>query len=185
MAGVKGRSGGRNARSRAFHVLHGTFRDDRHADQEFIDPPKGTPAIPRGLAGAARAEWNRMVARMETSKTLSTVDDAALYQYTQLFAETEAIRVDNVELKKLAKQLKHAVLNGKLEGAELVEAIGKIVVLHQLAQKQSTQLRQGHMAIRQYLVEFGMTPSARNRVKVPKGQLPTSNPLDKFLKKKA
>jgi hypothetical protein len=33
--------------------------------------------------------------------------------------------------------------------------------------KATRDLRQGHMAIRQYLVEFGMTPSARTRVKLP------------------
>ena len=51
----------------------------------------------------------------------------------------------------------------------LAEAIKKIVDLEQILAKQTTQLRQGHMAIRQYLIEFGMTPSARTRVKLPAG----------------
>lgn len=182
MPGVKGRSGGRNAKSKELHILHGDFRPDRHGDLEFIDPPKGTPPVPKGISGLAKAEWERMVTRLETAGTLSIVDDAAIYQYAQLFAETESIKEDHAQLRKLSRDLKATVK--KLDGDELVEAIGKIVILHQLAQKQTTQLRQGHMAIRTYLVEFGMTPSARNRVKVPKAAAPPANPLDKFLNRK-
>ena len=175
-------SGGRNAKDKKFHVLQGTFRSDRHESQDFIDPPKGAPPVPKGLSAVAKAEWERMVERLETARTLSVVDDAALYQYVRLFAETEQIIEDHAQLRKVSRDLKK--LAQKLEGAELVEAIGKIVVLQQLAQKQSTQLRLGHMAIRQYLIEFGMTPSARNRVKVPKDAAPPANPLDKFVNRK-
>lgn len=181
MPGTKN-SGGHNRRSRDFHLVHGTFREDRgHADADFIDPPKGVPDVPKHLAGAAKAEWARMVDRLETAKTLSKIDDAALYQYVQLFAETEAIREDHAQLRKLTKELRSAILKSQLAGSELIEAIGKIVVLQQLSQKQSIQLRQGHMGMRQWLVEFGMTPAARNRVKVPKtGALPVTNPLEKY-----
>lgn len=171
MPGVKGqRSGGHNAKSVAQHKLEGTFDASRHSGISNPEPPKGIPVPPRGLSGEAKAEWDRMIARLEASKTLSSVDDAALYQYVQLFAETEAVKVDHQQLHKMSRDLKRLVK--KLDGSELVEAIGKIVVLQQLAQKQSMQLRQGHMAIRQYLVEFGMTPAARGRVKTttpPKG----------------
>ena len=33
--------------------------------------------------------------------------------------------------------------------------------------RQGVQLRQGSRALRQYLIEFGLTPSARTRVTVP------------------
>jgi hypothetical protein len=36
------------------------------------------------------------------------------------------------------------------------------------------------MALRQYLVEFGMTPSSRTRVTPPADKPPTANPLDRF-----
>lgn len=163
MAGNKN-SGGHNRIGAQLHILSGTFRRDRHLGQDSPDPPKGTPAPPKPLVGEAKAEWTRMVTRLEESRTLSMVDDAALYQYVQLFAETEQIKVDNIATRKLSTDLKKAVQ--ALEGEMLVEAIGEIVKLQQLLAKQTVQLRQGHMAIRQYLVEFGMTPSARGRVKV-------------------
>lgn len=163
MPGTKG-SGGRNRLSSQQHQLHGTFRTDRHGDGENPDPPKGTPAPPAPLAGDALAEWDRMVARLEQSQTLSLVDDAVLYQYVQLFAETEDIKADHARVRELSADLKKAVQS--LEGVELVKAVGEIVKLQQVLAKQRTQLRQGHMAIRQFLVEFGLTTASRSRVKV-------------------
>lgn len=157
-------SGGHNRKASHLHVLDGTYRRDRHADAETPDPPQATPTAPKKLAGEAKAEWDRMVARMVTAKTVTTVDDAALYQYVQLFAETERIKSDHAETRSLRDALKKTAVS-KLNGAELVEAIGHIVKLQQMLAKETTQLRQQRMAIRQYLVEFGMTPSARGRVK--------------------
>lgn len=163
MAGTK-QSGGRNAKGTQAHILRGTFRGDRHADPTS-SPPAGVPMRPKGLAKAALAEWDRMVARLTHTGALSAVDDGALYQYVQLFAETEAIAAEGAEHRRLTKLLLCAVT--KLEGDALVEAVKQIVTLQALAKKTTQQLRQGHMALRQYLVEFGMTPSARSRVKLP------------------
>ncbi len=158
-------SGGRNAKPPQMHVLTGTFRDDRHGGSVSPEPPKGRPVAPKGLVGPAKAEWERMVSRLEDSGTLTLVDDAALYQYVQLFAETESINVRAAENARLTKKLMAAVQG--LDGAELVEAVKQIVELRYLDAKDTRDLRQGHMAIRGYLVEFGMTPAARSRVKVP------------------
>lgn len=157
-------SGGHNKVGSQMHVLRGTFRPDRHAGHEAPEPPKGPPKSPKPLTGEALAEWKRMVARLEEAKTISIVDDAALYQYVKLFAETEGVATDNAANRKLSEELKRVAQ--KLDGAELVDAIGKIVELRKLLAKQTATLRQQRMAIRQYLVEFGMTPSARGRVKV-------------------
>lgn len=165
MAGVKGRSGGRNAKSVAQHKLEGTFDASRHAGYENPEPAKGTPTPPRPLAGHAKAEWDRMVARLEQSKTLALVDDAALYQYVQLFAEVEDTVSDRDRVQQLSADLM-ATAVGKLKGTDLVEAVAKVVELEYVLAKQKTQLRQGHMALKQMLVEFGMTPASRSRVRV-------------------
>ena len=104
-----------------------------------------------------------MIHRLEAAKTLSTVDDAALYQYCCLFAETEGIRTAQRQNAALVTKLHAAV--ARLRGEQVVEAIAQIVRLRHLDAKHTVQLRQGHMALRQYLVEFGMTPAARSRVK--------------------
>lgn len=174
MAGVKGRSGGRNAKSTQSHVIQGTFRKDRHGDGDTIDPPKGTPEPPKKLTGDAKAEWDRMVARLRETGALSMVDDAALYQYAHLFADTELLKADALKLRKIRDKL--LLLARKLNGIELVDAMDKIVSLSKLVDNSPLKLRQQRMAIRMYLVEFGMTPAARTRVKLPKGSKPDVNP---------
>lgn len=167
MAGTSN-SGGRNASSAQLHVLKGTFRGDRHKDAQAPEPPPGRPVAPKGLLSAvAKAEWDRMVDRLEHCGTLTTVDDAVLLQYVQLFAETERINQRAAAHTRLIAQLMKTVR--KLQGLELVEAVKAIVSLQLAEGKDTRDLRQGHMAIRGYLVEFGMTPAARNRVKVPGG----------------
>lgn len=156
-------SGGRNAKPKSMHVVQGTFRADRHAGIETPEPPVGTPEPPKPLKGDALAEWKRMIQRLSTSLTLSIVDDAVLYQYAMLFGETEAVVRDQAENRRLSDLLKKTVQ--KLDGTDLVQAISNIVELRKGISKQTTQLRQQRMAIRQYLVEFGQTPAARTRVK--------------------
>jgi phage terminase small subunit len=163
MAGVKGRSGGRNAKHVEQHQLEGTFNRTRHEGITNPEPPKGIPRPPAPLTDVEQAEWDRMVTRLEQSQTLSIVDDAALFEYVQLFAETQAIKAKDSELLSLAAELKNEAK--RLTGESLFGAIDRIVTLEQLASKQRVQLRQGHMALRQYLVEFGLTPASRSRVR--------------------
>lgn len=164
MAGTAN-SGGRNRKSAADHRLAGTFQRVRHEGQGAPEPPKGRPAPPKPLSGDARDEWDRMVSRMELSGTSSLVDDAALYQYALLFAETEAVSTARAGTAQNIAALEIAMAD--LVDGEFVEALRQLVALRQLEAKYMVQIRQGRMALRQYLVEFGMTPSARTRVKVP------------------
>jgi P27 family predicted phage terminase small subunit len=159
-------SGGRNAKSAQMHVLTGTFRQDRHGDAIAPEPPKGRPEPPVELSEVARAEWDRMVIRLEQSGTLSRVDDAAVYQYARLFAETEQLAVSRDDTSGSIRIMEDNLAG--IEGGDLVPVFQEITKLRQLEKGYATSIRQGRMAIRQYLVEFGMTPAARSRVKVPK-----------------
>lgn len=164
MAGTKGRSGGRNARTVQEHQELGTYRHDRHDGIANPDPPKGLPTSPKPLEGDAKEEWDRMIARLTVSKTLSTVDDGVLYQYCRLFAETEAIAVTQLETASTIDLLEENLRGEDREN--LLEVCQEITKLKQLESRYTTQIRQGRMALRTYLVEFGMTPAARSRVKV-------------------
>jgi P27 family predicted phage terminase small subunit len=182
MPGTKN-SGGHNRVSTQMHVLKGTFRSDRHGDQESPQPPEGIPSPPKRLVGEALGEWKRMVARLAHSRTLSVVDDGALYQYAKLFAETETLTLERAKMQKLSDELKR--LAHKLDGYDLVQAIGRIVDLQKLVTGNTTRLRQQRMALRQYLVEFGMTPSARTRVKVQRPQQPARTGASAFRAQKS
>src|SRR4051812_11209607 len=117
-------SGGRNRKPARQHRLEGSYRADRHAaGGDAPDPPKGRPTPPAGLAGVALEEWHRMVDRLELSKTLSLVDDAALYQYCSLFAETEAVARAKSANDALIAKLQKAI--ARLQHQDLVDVIDK------------------------------------------------------------
>jgi len=164
MPGAKGRSGGRNAATTQEHEQRGTLRADRHGGYENPAPPEGKPEPPAVLDGKALEEWHRMVGRLDISKTLSVVDDAALYQYSRMFAETEAIEGMQADTSAGIDRLEEN-LSG-LEKGELVACFQEITKLRQLEARYVTQVRQGRMALRAFLVEFGMTPAARSRVRI-------------------
>jgi P27 family predicted phage terminase small subunit len=151
MAGVKGRSGGANRKSRQLHVLQGTFRRARHA-VEAPEPPSGAPEAPGTLTGEAAAEWGRMVARLTASRTLSTVDGALLFNWCQLWATCCRLQADADALTSTWYE-KVSVDGAGVEHQEprLHPVFGA--------------LKQYRLALRVMLVEFGLTPLSRNRVK--------------------
>lgn len=185
MAGVKGqRSGGHNKKSVELHLLRGTFRKDRHgarpdgADLSAksslaakSETPSVKPTPRKPLKGEAKDEWDRVVADLEEVGGLALIDGGRLYQYVNLFAEVEGIYESAETTQALIKKARKA-LNG-LEGMDLLQAVEQVVKLQQLAVRQTNQLRQGRMAVRQYLNDLGLTPVARHG-KV--GQAPLAKP---------
>lgn len=167
MAGVKGRSGGRNSKTAEELKVHGTFNATRHTGIENPDPPEGRPKPPGKLGKIARSEWKRMIRGLSEARILSTVDAAPLYQYCQLFGETEALVADVQQMNALVEQLKGALKD--VNGESLVEALSHIAKLNAQRTKHTTLIRQGRMALRVYLIEFGLTPAARSRVKIVGG----------------
>lgn len=180
MAGVRGRSGGRNAKTVQQHLVQNTFQPVRHAGFTNPDPPKGTPVPPKDLAGDALAEWTRMVERLTLSGSLSTIDDAAIYQYCRLFAETEELTEEKSEAKASLRIMEENI--GDLEAGDRVAMFQEIGKLRHDIKGYNAQIRSGRMGLRQYLVEFGLTPASRSRVKVTEEKQP-ANPLARFVKR--
>ena len=164
MAGTSA-SGGRNAKSSRAHVLGGTFRDDRHGEHETPEPPKGRPEPPQPLEGVALTEWHLMLTRLEVSRTLSIVDDAAVYQYCCLVGEATAL----VAKQEMAEAAVERLLEsqGDIEKADLLPFFQEVGKMSKLAASYDGKITSKRSTIRQYLVEFGMTPAARSRVKIP------------------
>lgn len=165
MPGVAGRSGGRNAKTTQEHALSGTTRGHRHGNHQSPNPPKIKPDPPKPLEGDALAEWDAMIGRLEASGALTLVDDAAVYQYCQLYAETERIAVDRECLESAVERLEENLCD--MKGEDFIKLAQEITQQRKLIAKCTDQLRSGRSAIRAYLVEFGMTPAARGRVKLP------------------
>lgn len=172
MPGVKGqRSGGHNRVSGHLHILRGTFRKDRHGDPDAAAAaaalPKDLPTPRKPLKGEAKQEWDRVVAELEAAKAIASIDGGRLYQYVNLFAEVETIKAHALVTQQLIAQAKKAIKS--LRDEAFVQALEQVVRLQQLAVRQTSQLRQGRMSLRQYLNDLGLTPVARH------GKQPQSN----------
>jgi P27 family predicted phage terminase small subunit len=175
--GVKGRSGGHNAKTVKEHKLQGTFQKVRHAGVRNPEPPPGIPTPPKKIDGDSAEEWTRMVGRLAKSKTLSEVDDAALYQYCQMFAETERLSISQEEVGSSLQIINDSL--GDYEGAERIAIFQEMSKMRQLEAGYSTKIRQNRMALKAWLVEFGLTPASRGRVKLPDAK-PDVDEFDEF-----
>ena len=157
-------SGGRNKKSTAAHRLTKTFRSDRHHDAS-PEPPVGTPDPPTDLTDEALNEWQRMVARLTMSRTLTLADDAALVNYCRLHADATRLQhaLDAVEpfYEKVS-----------VDGAGVEHVEPKV-------HPGFAQLRAYRQALRMFLQEFGLTPVARSRVRV--GDVDEPDALGQFL----
>jgi P27 family predicted phage terminase small subunit len=168
MPGVKGRSGGHNAKTASELALTGGFKKSRHEGLVSPEPPSGTPMLPRPfpeeLAREASAEWDRMIGRLDASKTISPVDDGALYQYCCLFAETEILVEEKAEARVAVDTL--LASQGDLEKSDLLPFFIELGKMKKLAAGYDSKLRSSRMALMRLLTEFGLTPASRGRVKM-------------------
>ena len=110
--------------------------------------PSGVPSCPRFLTKPARKEWRRVAARLVAmgSEMLTDIDRAALACYCQAVGRLEDAERELVKYGNVIKTPKgYPIQNPYLA----------------IANKAIDQ-------IRQFAVEFGMTPSSRSRVQLGK-----------------
>ncbi len=87
------RSGGRNRKSRATHLLHGTFRADRHADLPTEIAPIETFDPPKSLRGKPRTIWNELAPCAFNARTLTPATTAAFTMLCRGVAKERALSV--------------------------------------------------------------------------------------------
>ena len=119
--------------------------------------PRRSLVPPRFLQGVARLEWRRLAPKLARLGLLSEIDDAALAQYCELWARW---REAETALRE------HGMV---ITGNKGTPVLSPYVAIANRALSQ----------MRALLVEFGMTPSARTRVKTDPGPQP-SDPFAKF-----
>jgi P27 family predicted phage terminase small subunit len=158
-------SGGALRKSPTQHKASGTYQPVRHAGYQWVTAPDGRPVKPGLLEGEALKEWRRMVRRLDMLKVLSVVDDAAIFQYARLWGEVEELAVAKSETTAAIKILEQNI--GTITKDDLLPFFQELTKLRQIEQRYLSHILSRRMAIRQFLVEFGMTPSARGRIKLP------------------
>lgn len=108
-------------------------------------PKAGAPKPPHFLKGEAMAEWGRVVPELDAIGLLSVVDRAAMTAYCQSWATFVAATEDINERGVM------------VEGRD-----------DTLVKNPSVQLQRDALAnIKIWCTEFGLTPSARARMRLP------------------
>lgn len=121
--------------------------------------PPDMPPCPRHLSREARHEWRRMSRQLHEAGILTKIDRTALAAYCQLYARW-------------------------VKAEQEVERLGEVVKAPTGYPIQNPYLSVANTALKLmhgYLVEFGMTPSARSRVKAKKPKDQTATRREKFL----
>jgi P27 family predicted phage terminase small subunit len=131
-------------------------RAKNHAEPK---PREGKVTCPSWLSERAKIEWRRIVPELLQLRLLTVVDRAALAAYCLAYAE-----------------LQHST--------EILESEGRILVEPVIVRDKATgerkhigDTRKAHPAVKlqrdafgrvkQFLAEFGLTPSSRSRLQVP------------------
>lgn len=126
-------------------LLRGTLRKDRSNPLEPV-PSSERPDPPSFLDAIAIEEWHRMVVELEALGLVSKFDHAALEAYCANYSRWK-------------------------RSEETLRREGDIIEFPNGAKGPHPAIRIVNQALslmRQYLIEFGMSPSSRANVKTPK-----------------
>ncbi len=141
---------GRKPKPTSLKVIAGTDRADRRNDQE----PKFNPEIPSPpafLSDEAKVEWGRVCDALYHAGILAKTDRAVLAAYCQAFGrwqQAEEALTKMAERDQVTRGIMIKTTNGNAVQNPLVGTANKAM---------ADMVR--------YAAEFGMTPSARSRIK--------------------
>src|SRR5688500_18831593 len=142
---------GRRPNPNALKVLRGITRRDRLNELEPT-PPAGEVVKPSNLSGRAAVVWDRLAPVLLAMGTLTTGDVETFATLCEIQADLDMARA-----QKDAPEFAPFTLSEDYNGAPKVGVHGAIKLEKELAP-----------IVRPYYEYFGMTPSSRARIQVPK-----------------
>jgi P27 family predicted phage terminase small subunit len=149
---------GRRPKPTALKKLQGN-PGKRKLNPDEPAPPAGIPECPDYLDVLARREWKRVSALLAASGILTEIDGTALAAYCQAYSHW-------------------------LDAEGQVRKLGTIVKTpsgYPILNPHVVLAKQAMQQMHKFLVEFGMTPSSRSRLRIEKPA--PEDPLDAFLKR--
>jgi hypothetical protein len=143
---------GRKATPTALKILRGN-PGLRPLPKDEPKPKAGLPACPSWLTATAKREYRKIGAILVGSSVMTVADGHALVMIATSFATW-------VEAEKAV--LEHGLLVKGRDGAPAVNPFRKVA-------------NEAYDRTRQLLIEFGMTPASRTRVKVVESVAPSTS----------
>lgn len=141
----------------------------RELNEKEPAPPVQPPDMPQGLSPLAQKEWKAIVPQLAQIGALSRIDGKALAAYCQSYsrwmqAEQEIVRLGLI--------LEEVILD--VDGEE----IGTRYKRNPAVSIASDALK----LMKSFLIEFGMTPAARTRLRVE--VKPSETPEEAYIRRK-
>ena len=151
---------GRKPKPLALKLIDGN-PGKRPLNLDIPSPVPGIPSCPSFLSGEAKREWRRISKELESVGLLTLVDRAALAGYCQAYARWRAA-------EELVAQ----------EGLvyEYTNKNGSTNIVEHPAVKIA---RESMMLLKAFCAEFGLTPSSRTRINLPRPK--EKDPFDEFI----
>ena len=152
---------GRKPKPTNIHVLEGgSKKTHRPLNDREPKPPAAIPKCPKHLDKEARSEWNRMVKELEPVGLLTNLDKTVFAIYCESFSTwaQAAKKIQEMGMVRITK-------NGFTEQNPYFP----------IANKAKEQMMKA-------LIELGMTPSSRSRIKVDTPKPKKENGKDRFFK---
>lgn len=149
---------GRKPKPTSLKVLDGNPGKRPLNDRE-PEAPQGMPESPDWLDDEAKAEWDRIVPDLREMGLLSRVDRPALAAYCTAWSRW--VHAEE-QVRKLGPIVKSPEKGFPMKSPFLTVA------------------DQAMEAMRKFMVEFGLTPSSRSRIRVPGGG-EEADEFDRFL----
>lgn len=131
-------------------------------------PVMGIPEMPKGLGKVAAAEWNSIVPDLMQLGVLSKIDGKALAAYCHAFARWFQAERD---VEKYGLLVEEPVLVAGVDSGYIRLKKNPACTVSETAMK----------TMKSFLVEFGMTPAARSRIRIEKPK--EADPFEAYLKK--
>ena len=138
---------GRKPKPTALRSIEGNPGKRQLNDRE-PQPPEGVPDCPEELDDVARAEWFRTAAVLKEMGLLSPADRTALAVYCTAYSRWVQAEA---QVRKYGAIVKSPNKGFPMKSPYLTVA------------DQSAEM------MRKFMVEFGLTPSSRSRIRVPEG----------------
>ena len=120
-----------------------------------FQPDKIAPECPEWLLDEAKEEWGRMSIILESLGILTQVDQAAFAGYCQSYAKW-------VRAEKFLKE------HGTTYRIPKKDKDGKVVSVYIAPFPEVAIAKSSLEQVRQFCSEFGLTPSSRSRISLPK-----------------
>ena len=133
-------------------------------------PDKTPPKCPSWLLKEAKREWHRVVPELERLGLLTIVDRAALAGYCEAYSRWVMA----------AKELKTGFTYDEPKEEHLTMDGHRIIILTRSKKPEVEIVRDALNQVKAFCAEFGLTPSARGRMKVVVNS-PEQDPLDLML----